>query len=101
MNPVHSRNRLIRAIDLLQLESDAHQSELLRLRHQIGSQTRPDLVGSLLRHSRVVDTLERHQRELHELLDHPPRLGGAAPQRVVAGPARDLDRPPGVGVVAA
>ena len=101
MNPLHSRNRLIRAIDLLQLESDAHQSELLRLRHQIDSQARPDLVGSLLHHSRAIDTLERHQRELHELLDHPPRLGGAAPQRVVAGPARDLDRPPGVGVVAA
>jgi hypothetical protein len=28
-------------------------------------------------------------------------LGGAAPQRVVAGPARHLDRPAGVGVVAA
>ena len=101
MNPLHSRNRLIKAIDLLQLESDAHQSELLRLQRQIDSLPRPDLVGPLLRHSRVIDTLERHQRELHELLDHPPRLGSATPQRVVAGPARDLDRPPGVGVVAA
>jgi len=101
MNPLHSRNRLIKAIDLLQLESDAHQSELQRLQRQIGSQARPDLVGPLLHHSRAIDTLERHLRDLHELLDHPPRLGGAAPQRVVAGPARDLDRPPGVGVVAA
>ena len=101
MNPLHSRNRLTRAIDLLTLESDAHQSELLRLQHQIGSQARPDLVGPLLRHSRIVDLLERHQRELHELLDHPPRVGGAAPQRVVAGPARDLDRSTGMGVVAA
>ena len=101
MNPLHSRNRLTRAIDLLQLESDAHKSELLRLQHQIGSQARPGLVGSLLHHSRVIDTLERHQRELQELLDHPPRVGGAAPQRVVAGPSGDLDRPAGVGMVAA
>jgi hypothetical protein len=28
-------------------------------------------------------------------------VGGATPQRVVAGPAGDLDRPAGVGVVAA
>jgi len=101
MNPLHSRNRLILATDLLQLESDAHQSELLRLRLQIGSQARPDLVGLLLHRSRAIDALERCQREIQELLDHPPRVGGAAPQRVVAGPARDLDRPPGVGVVAA
>ena len=97
MNRFHSRNRLTELIDLLQLESDAYQSELLQLQPQ----ARPDLVGPLLHHSRVIDTLERHQRELRELLDHPPRLGSAAPQRVVAGPARDLDRPPGVGVVAA
>jgi hypothetical protein len=97
MNPLNSRNRLIQAIDLLQLESDAHQSELLQLQPQ----ARPDLVGPLLHHSRVIDTLERHQRELRELLGHPPRLGSAAPQRVVAGPAGDLDRPAGVGVVAA
>jgi len=101
MNPLHTRNRLIKAIDLLQLESDAHQSELLRLHHQIGFQARPDLVGSLLHHSRAIDTLEQCKLHLHELLDHPPRLGRAAPQRVVAGPAGDLDRPPGVGVVAA
>ena len=101
MSPLHSRNRLIRAIDLLQLESDAHQSELLRLQRQMASQARPDLVGPLLYHSQAIDILERHQRELHGLLDHPPRLGGAAPQRVVAGPARHLDRPAGVGVVAA
>jgi hypothetical protein len=101
MNPLHSCNRLTRAIDLLTLESDAHQSELLRLQRQIGPQARRDLVGSLLYHSRAIDTLERCQRDLHELLDHPPRLGSAAPQRVVAGPARYLDRPPGVGMVAA
>jgi hypothetical protein len=28
-------------------------------------------------------------------------VGGAAPQRVVAGPSGDLDRPAGVGMVAA
>jgi len=102
MNPLHSRNRLTRAIDLLQLESDAHQSELLRLTHHIQPfQARPDLVGSLLRHSRAIDTLERHQRELRELLDHPPGLGGAAPQRVVAGRERPVDRSAGVGMEAA
>ena len=102
MNPLHPRNRLTRAIDLLQLESDAYQSELLQLMDQIGSQARPDLVGSLLHHSRAIDTLERHQRELHKLLDHPPRLGSAAsPQRVVAGRERPFDRPAGVGVEAA
>ena len=97
MNPLHSRNRLTRAIDLLQLESDAHHSELLRIR----AQARPDLVGPLLHHSRAIDLLERHQRELQELLDHPPRLDGDGRARPGPGPAGDLGPAVGLGVVAA
>ena len=97
MNFFHSRNRLTRAIDLLQLESDAHHSELLRF----SAQARPDLVGPLLRHCRAIDILERHQRELQELLDHPPRLAGDGRARPGPGPAGDLGSPVGLGVVAA
>jgi hypothetical protein len=98
MNDLHSRNRLARAIDLLQLESDAQQSELL----QLTAQARPDLVGSILRIGRTIDILERSARELRDLLDdHPPRLGGAASRRLVPGSERDLDRPAGMGLVAA
>ena len=97
MNPFHSRNRLNRAIDLLRIESDAHHSELLRLR----AQARPDLVGPLLHHSRAIDLFERHQRELQELLDHPPRLDGDGRARPGPGPAGDLGSPVGLGVVAA
>jgi hypothetical protein len=44
---------------------------------------------------------ERHRRELQDLLNHPPRVGGAAPQRVVAGRERPVDQSAGVGVEAA
>lgn len=97
MNPLHSRNRLTRAIDLLRLESDVHHSDLLLL----SAQARPDLVGALLRSSRAIDLLERHQRELQELLDHPPRLDGDGRARPSPGLAGDLGSPVGFGVVAA
>ena len=97
MNPLHSRNRLNRAIDILRIESDAHHSDLLRL----SAQARPDLVGPLLHHSRTIDLLERHQRELLQLLDHPPRLDGDGRARPGPRPAGDLDLPVGLGVVAA
>lgn len=97
MNDLHSRNRITRAIDLLQLEADAHQSELL----QLTAQARPDLVGSILRIGRTIDILERSARELHDLLDdHPPRLGSPAPGRLVSGCTRDLGGSPGMGLVA-
>ena len=97
MNPLHSRNRLKIAIELLQIESDAHHSELLRLR----AQARPDLVGPLLHHSRAIDLLERQQQELQELLDHPPRLDGDRRARSGPRPAGDLGPAVGLGVVAA
>ena len=97
MNFFHSRNRLTRAIDLLQLESDAHHSELLRL----SAQARPDLVGPLLHHSRTIEVLERQQRDLRELLDHPPRLDGDGPARPGPRPSGNLGSPVGLGVVAA
>lgn len=96
MSDHHSRNRLIRCIDLLQLESDAQQSHLL----QLTAQARPDLVGSILRVGRTIDTIERHIREINELLDHPPRLGSAASGRLVPRRRRGVDGSPGVGLVA-
>jgi hypothetical protein len=97
MNDLRSRNRITRAIDLLQIESDAHHSEILRL----SAQARPDLVGPLLHHSRTIDLLERHQRELRELLDHPPRLGSDGRARSIPGPTGDLGPPTGMRLVAA
>ena len=104
MNPInhyafvaftHSCNRLTRIIDLLQIESDAHQSELLRL----SGHACPDLVGSLLSHSRAIDLLERHQREIRELLDHSTRVGNRARSRgPLAGSAGSVGDSPAVGV---
>lgn len=98
MNELRSRERIKRAIDLLQLESDEHQHEINCIA-LAGVPARQ--VGYLLSLSLRVDMFERHQRELQQLLDHPPRLGGAAPGRPVPGPPRPLDQPPGVGLVAA
>lgn len=47
--------------------------------------------GEILAVGRTIDTLERIGRELAELLDHPPRVGGAGSVRLLPRPQRPDD----------
>ena len=93
----HQRERIQRALDLLQLVSDDHQQQLnyFATVGVVAGQ-----VGYLLSLGRCVDTLESCSADLQCLLDQPPRLGGSA-GRSVPGSERPMDSSPGVGLVAA
>jgi hypothetical protein len=97
----HNRERVQRAIDLLQLVSDDQQHELNNLADAIRLGIRSDGIGQLLQISRTVDTIESCSADLQCLLDQPPRLGGSAAGREVPGSKRSMGDPPGMGVVAA
>ena len=94
----HNRERVQRAIALLQLVSDDQQHELNNLA-RLG--IRSDGIGQLLQISRTVDTIESCSADLQCLLDQPPRLGGSAAGREVPGSKRSMGDPPGMGVAAA
>jgi hypothetical protein len=94
----HNRERVQRAIDLLQLVSDDHQQQL---NHFATVGAAAEHVGYLLGLGRTVDTIESCSADLQCLLDQPPRLGGSAAGREVPGSKRSVGDPPGIGVVAA
>jgi hypothetical protein len=94
----HNRERIQRAIDLLQLVSDDYQHET-NYYGTVGAVACQ--IGYVLGLGRTVDTLESASADLQCLLDQPPRLGGAAPGRTVPGSERPVGAAPGMGVVAA
>ena len=87
LNP-RNRNRVTAAIDLLQLVSDDLQFVL----NNLAPRGVPAAgVGTLLRYSRTVDTIERNIAELHAILDRPPGVGGQERLRALPDSFRDLD----------
>lgn len=63
-------------------ERQAHLSQLCAARFS---------PGEILATGRTIDTLERIGRELAELLDHPPRVGGVGSVRLLSHPQRPDD----------
>lgn len=87
MNDPRFRQALRRAVDALQLASDAEQEELNAV--SCGAISIGGL-GQVLRCSRNIDTLERCTNELQQMLDQPP--GVDQPRALQL-----LSRPPWLG----
>jgi hypothetical protein len=80
MNDLRNRERLRRALDLIDQVAAEHQAELndkaaATLNQNLG----PIGIGRMLALSRRTDSLERIARELSELLDHRPTGPALAP----------------------
>lgn len=70
MNDIRNRERLRRALDLLQQVSDEHQAALNdRAAATLNQNPGPIGIGRMLYLSRRTDAFERIARELSELLD--------------------------------
>lgn len=98
MNNLCNRCHIGKIIDCLEILSREYQHEI-NIIDLVGVPA--GRTGLILSLSRNVDLFERHQRELQELLDHPPRLGGAAPGGTVPGSTGRLDQSAGAGMAAA
>jgi hypothetical protein len=76
MNDVRNRERLRRALDLVEQVACEHQSALNdRAAATLNQNPGPIGIGRMLHLGRRCDALERIGREIHELLDNEPRPG--------------------------
>jgi hypothetical protein len=80
MNDLRNRERLRRALDLIDQVSAEHQADLNdRAAATLEQNPGPIGVGRLLSLSRRADALERIAREINDLLDHRPPAPAVAP----------------------
>ena len=80
MNDLRNRERLRRALDLIDQVSAEHQTALNdRAAATLEQNPGPIGVGRMLSLSRRIDALERIGREIMELLDHRPPAPALAP----------------------
>lgn len=86
MNDLRNRERLRRALDLIdQVANECQASLNERAAATLNQNPGPIGVGRLLALSRRTDTLERLVRELAELLDHRPPSPTVAPLVAASG----------------
>ena len=86
MNDLRNRERLRRALDLIDQVSAEHQAALNdRAAATLDQNPGPIGVGRLLSLSRRTDALERIARELSDLLDHRPPSPALAPLALASG----------------
>ena len=80
MNDLRNRERLRRALDLIDQVSAEHQASLNdRAAATLEQNPGPIGIGRMLSISRRTDALERIAREIMELLDHRPPAPALAP----------------------
>jgi hypothetical protein len=86
MNDLRNRERLRRALDLIDQVSAEHQVALNdRAAATLEQNPGPIGVGRMLSLSRRTDALERIGREIMELLDHRPPPPAVAPLALASG----------------
>lgn len=86
MNDLRNRERLRRALDLVDQVTSEHQAALNeRAAATLNQNPGPLGVGRMLALSRRTDALERISRELAELLDHRPPSPTVAPLVAASG----------------